>query len=164
MHLARGRDLALQPDHRHRLEPLLQPIDDENFHRPSSAVLVVAQSIRRELTSRGFGNLVPWSRGVDIAAFKPCPRENNGDARPIWLYAGRLAIEKNIQPLTSGRHGLELVRILEAASASLKANGAPVIFPQSVEGTSVFQATKGLRAVDAAGGAADSITAAQASA
>jgi len=73
-------------------------------------------------------------------------------------------IEKNIQPLTSGRHGLELVRILEAASASLKANGAPVIFPQSVEGTSVFQATKGLRAVDAAGGAADSITAAQASA
>jgi len=68
------------------------------FHAPSSAVLVVAQSIRDELTARGFGNLVPWSRGVDIAAFHPRPRDDHaGDARPIWLYAGRLAIEKNIR-------------------------------------------------------------------
>jgi glycosyltransferase involved in cell wall biosynthesis len=67
------------------------------FHRPSSGVLVVAESIRRELTARGFERLVPWSRGVDIAAFKPLPREDVGDARPIFLYAGRLAIEKNIR-------------------------------------------------------------------
>jgi len=73
-------------------------------------------------------------------------------------------IETTTQPLTSGRHGLELVRILEAASASLKANGAPVIFPQSVERTSVFQATKGLRVVDAPEGAAHNMTVAQASA
>ena len=39
------------------------------FHAPSAAVLVVAQSIRDELAARGFENLVPWSRGVDIAAF-----------------------------------------------------------------------------------------------
>ena len=32
------------------------------------------------------------------------------------------------KPLTSGTAGLEMVRILEAASASLKANGAPVTF------------------------------------
>ncbi|HTR83508.1 MAG TPA: glycosyltransferase family 1 protein [Reyranella sp.] len=67
------------------------------FHAPSSAVLVVAQSIRDELAQRGFKNLVPWSRGVDIAAFRPQPREELADARPIWLYAGRLAIEKNIK-------------------------------------------------------------------
>jgi glycosyltransferase involved in cell wall biosynthesis len=67
------------------------------FHAPSSAVLVVAQSIRDELSSRGFKNLVPWSRGVDIAAFKPLPREALADGRPIWLYAGRLAVEKNIK-------------------------------------------------------------------
>jgi glycosyltransferase involved in cell wall biosynthesis len=66
------------------------------FHAPSAAVLVVAQSIRDELTARGFTNLVPWSRGVDIAAFKPRPREQLQDPRPIWLYAGRLAVEKNI--------------------------------------------------------------------
>jgi glycosyltransferase involved in cell wall biosynthesis len=67
------------------------------FHKPSAAVLVVAQSIRDELSARGFRNLVPWSRGVDIAAFRPRPRSNSGDARPIWLYAGRVAIEKNIK-------------------------------------------------------------------
>jgi glycosyltransferase involved in cell wall biosynthesis len=67
------------------------------FHAPSAGVLVVAQSIRDELTQRGFKNLVPWSRGVDIAAFHPRPRTDTGDARPIWLYAGRVAIEKNIK-------------------------------------------------------------------
>jgi predicted dehydrogenase len=39
-------------------------------------------------------------------------------------------IEKGIKPLTSGLEGLELVKILEAASASLKDNGAPVTFPR----------------------------------
>jgi glycosyltransferase involved in cell wall biosynthesis len=67
------------------------------FHAPSAAVLVVAQSIRDELAAHGFKNLVPWSRGVDIAAFKPQPREEQKDGRPIWLYAGRLAVEKNIK-------------------------------------------------------------------
>jgi predicted dehydrogenase len=37
------------------------------------------------------------------------------------------------QPMTSGHEGLELVRILEAASLSLKANGAPITFPLSKE-------------------------------
>lgn len=67
------------------------------FHAPSAAVLAVAESIRQELRQRGFASLVPWSRGVDIAAFKPRPRDDLADKRPIWLYAGRLAIEKNIK-------------------------------------------------------------------
>jgi predicted dehydrogenase len=37
-------------------------------------------------------------------------------------------IEKGTEPLTSGHKGLELVKILEAASASLKDQGAPVKF------------------------------------
>lgn len=67
------------------------------FHAPSAAVLVVSPAIRDELAARGFKNLVPWSRGVDITAFKPQPHEDTGDPRPIWLYAGRVAIEKNIK-------------------------------------------------------------------
>jgi predicted dehydrogenase len=43
-------------------------------------------------------------------------------------------IEKGTEPLTSGRAGLELVRILEAASTSLKENGSPVMFSRSREG------------------------------
>jgi predicted dehydrogenase len=40
-------------------------------------------------------------------------------------------IETNSQPLTDGSQGLELIRILEAATASLKMNGAPVTFSGS---------------------------------
>ncbi len=72
-----------------------------HFHAPSSAVLVVSPAIRDELAQRGFRNMVPWSRGVDIAAFRPRPRtesaDERGGGRPVWLYAGRVAIEKNIK-------------------------------------------------------------------
>jgi predicted dehydrogenase len=43
------------------------------------------------------------------------------------------SIEKGSRPLTSGREGLELVRVLEAASASLKGGGAPIRFPAKSE-------------------------------
>jgi predicted dehydrogenase len=39
-------------------------------------------------------------------------------------------IEKGVKPLSSGSEGLELVRILEASSQSLKNHGAPVTFPR----------------------------------
>jgi predicted dehydrogenase len=42
-------------------------------------------------------------------------------------------IEKGTKPLTGGHEGLELVRILEAASTSLKGHGAPVTFSRSKE-------------------------------
>jgi predicted dehydrogenase len=37
-------------------------------------------------------------------------------------------IETNSAPRTGGRHGLEMIRVLEGASASLKMNGAPFLF------------------------------------
>ena len=37
-------------------------------------------------------------------------------------------IQTNSTPMTSGRHGLEMIRVLEGASASLKMNGAPFLF------------------------------------
>jgi predicted dehydrogenase len=40
-------------------------------------------------------------------------------------------IENGTPPLTGGREGLELVRVLEAASKSLKNDGAPVTFSRS---------------------------------
>ena len=42
-------------------------------------------------------------------------------------------IEKGTTPLTGGREGLELVRVLKAASKSLKSDGAPVTFCRSGE-------------------------------
>jgi predicted dehydrogenase len=48
-------------------------------------------------------------------------------------------IEKGTQPLTNGREGLHLVRILEAASASLKRDGAPVALSRSPKARSSSQ-------------------------
>ncbi len=42
-------------------------------------------------------------------------------------------IDKGARPLTGGREGLEMVRILEAASASLRANGGAITFSPSEE-------------------------------
>ena len=42
-------------------------------------------------------------------------------------------INKGTRPMTCGRRGLELVRILEASSASLKAKGAPIAFSQRTD-------------------------------
>jgi predicted dehydrogenase len=56
-------------------------------------------------------------------------------------------IETNSQPITGGRQGLDLVRILEAASTSLKMNGAPVAFPASSEAAPTFRAVKAKQVV-----------------
>lgn len=45
-------------------------------------------------------------------------------------------IEKGAEPLTSGHKGLELVRILEAASSSLKNHGSPVTLSRAQDGFS----------------------------
>jgi predicted dehydrogenase len=50
-------------------------------------------------------------------------------------------IEEGTAPLTSGRKGLELVSILEAASKSLKSAGAPVTFSESGEIHSTLERT-----------------------
>jgi glycosyltransferase involved in cell wall biosynthesis len=67
------------------------------FHRPASAVMIATASIERELAVKGFQRMVRWSRGVDTELFHP-RQENFLDLpRPIMLYVGRVAIEKNIE-------------------------------------------------------------------
>lgn len=70
------------------------------FHRPSKAVMVSTESVIDELRGHGFGNLVRWSRGVDTACFhSPSPGQacRRDCARPVFLYVGRIAVEKNIE-------------------------------------------------------------------
>src|SRR5881397_2555518 len=51
-------------------------------------------------------------------------------------------IETLSQPITGGREGLEMIRILEAASASLKMNGGPVTFASSTRAAPAFAPAK----------------------
>ncbi|NLI95692.1 MAG: glycosyltransferase family 1 protein [Synergistaceae bacterium] len=66
------------------------------FHLPSSAVMVATASLHEELQKRGFANLVRWSRGVDTALFRPADAPQATRTRPVFLYVGRVAVEKNI--------------------------------------------------------------------
>lgn len=71
------------------------------FHAASQTVLVPTRSIAADLAARGFTNVKVWTRGVDHALFKPYPRESLDLKRPISLYVGRLAPEKNIEAFLS---------------------------------------------------------------
>lgn len=67
------------------------------FHAPGVRTLVPTQSQRRRLEQRGFGHLAIWARGVDTALFRPRSKETLDGARPLALYVGRVAVEKNIE-------------------------------------------------------------------
>jgi len=74
----------------------------KSFHAPATATMVATPSLMRELEAHGFANLKLWSRGVDVDHFKPAPKlafEEMGLAlaRPIFLYVGRIAVEKNVE-------------------------------------------------------------------
>jgi len=66
------------------------------FHAPSRSVMVATETMRRELASRGFDRLVAWTRGVDISLFRPGCEPAVKLPRPVFLYVGRVAVEKNL--------------------------------------------------------------------
>ena len=67
------------------------------FHGPASAMMVATYSLKREMRRHGFKNLRIWSRGVDVEKFRPIDGASLNFSRPVWLYVGRVAIEKNIE-------------------------------------------------------------------
>jgi glycosyltransferase involved in cell wall biosynthesis len=66
------------------------------FHAPSQGVMVATETMRRELASRGFDRLVAWTRGVDTALFRPGREPAIELPRPVFLYVGRVAVEKSL--------------------------------------------------------------------
>ncbi|MDE2352248.1 MAG: glycosyltransferase, partial [Alphaproteobacteria bacterium] len=46
-------------------------------------------------------NVRIWSRGVDVKMFRPVPGARLPYPGPIWLYVGRVAVEKNIEAFLS---------------------------------------------------------------
>lgn len=97
-----------------------------HFHKPSYSVMVATHSVEKTLADYGFRNLKRWSRGVDLSRFQlpssnPTIHESYGVTRlanpstafqhvgqfatdwwqpakrPVYLFAGRVAVEKNIE-------------------------------------------------------------------
>jgi glycosyltransferase involved in cell wall biosynthesis len=65
------------------------------FHKNSHRVLVTTQTIEKELSGRGFSNLVVWTRGVrrDI---KPTTKWCDNHSKPMVLNVGRVSAEKGL--------------------------------------------------------------------
>ena len=67
------------------------------FHGRAAAVMVATPTLHKRLTENGFTNLAYWSRGVDTQLFRPRNKDFLKERRPIFMYMGRVAIEKNIE-------------------------------------------------------------------
>jgi glycosyltransferase involved in cell wall biosynthesis len=67
------------------------------FHGGARRTMVATPALQRQLEARGFRNLVRWTRGVDVDLFRPRSKEYLTLPRPIAVYVGRVAVEKNIE-------------------------------------------------------------------
>jgi glycosyltransferase involved in cell wall biosynthesis len=71
------------------------------FHSAAAVTMVSTMSLMTELRSRGFQNLSMWTRGVDTELFAPHRALPLDLPRPIFLTAGRVAVEKNLEAFLS---------------------------------------------------------------
>jgi len=77
------------------------------FHAPAEAVLASTSSVRRTLVDHGITRVRHWGRGVDLSYFcsplTPHPALAHLP-RPLLLYVGRVAIEKNVAAFLETAH------------------------------------------------------------
>jgi glycosyltransferase involved in cell wall biosynthesis len=72
------------------------------FHNRSETTMVSVPSLCKHLSSKGFNNLATWSRGVDTELFKPAKKLSR--KKPVCMYIGRVAAEKNIEAFLNCRN------------------------------------------------------------
>lgn len=71
------------------------------FHNAGAGVMVATKSLDQDLSARGFLNIMHWGRGVDTDLFKPREQSDLDLPRPIFLYVGRVSVEKNLPAFLS---------------------------------------------------------------
>ncbi len=99
------------------------------FHGRAEHTLVATPSMQNALAERGFRNLVLWSRGVDTELFRPRDESFLELPRPIWLYFGRVSVEKGIEEfLALDLPGTKLVVGDGPATESLRRKYAGAVF------------------------------------
>jgi len=114
------------------------------FHAPAHAVLVSTRTIARLLEAHGLDRVRLWGRGVDLACFHPghAPHPALADMpRPIQLYVGRVAVEKNIEAFLNTAHpGSKIVVGDGPALKDLQRRYPEVIFLGSLRGDALASA------------------------
>jgi glycosyltransferase involved in cell wall biosynthesis len=67
------------------------------FHGPAAAVMAPTPTVERELRDHGLANVSLWTRGVDLDVFTARKPLFEDARHPVFLYVGRVSVEKNIQ-------------------------------------------------------------------
>jgi len=99
------------------------------FHGAAKYCLVGTPHLKALLEQRGFSNAVIWQKGVDTALFNPAKREPLAYDGPVFLYVGRVAVEKNIEAFVSlDLPGTKLVVGGGPSLEKLKADHPDVVF------------------------------------
>ena len=112
----------------------------QRFHSAAVATMVATQTLEDELSAQGYKNLVRWSRGVDADLFHPGKALRLPFPRPIFLYAGRVAVEKNLEAFLSlDLPGSKLVAGDGPARARLAAQFPDAHFLGAREGEALAQ-------------------------
>lgn len=67
------------------------------FHGASVRVMVPTETMRSELAGQRIAHGVVWPRGVDLARFQPDGPIAFEAREPVFMYVGRVAVEKNLK-------------------------------------------------------------------
>ncbi|MGH6624254.1 MAG: glycosyltransferase family 4 protein [Burkholderiaceae bacterium] len=68
-----------------------------HFHGSAAAVLAPTVAVEAELRQHGIGRIARWTRGVNVEVFRPLAPLLDDPSHPVFLYVGRVSVEKNIQ-------------------------------------------------------------------
>jgi glycosyltransferase involved in cell wall biosynthesis len=100
------------------------------FHSAAARVMVASEHVERDLAAHGFRNLARWTRGVDAELFRPRSLDYLSAERPIAMYMGRVAVEKNLEAFLSLElPGTKFVVGGGPALAELRRRHPEVVFP-----------------------------------
>lgn len=68
-----------------------------NFHNGAWATMVATPGLQDDLKARGFTRTRLWRRGIDVPLFADAAPAKLDLPRPLFLFVGRLAVEKNLE-------------------------------------------------------------------
>jgi glycosyltransferase involved in cell wall biosynthesis len=110
------------------------------FHNAAAAIFVATQSVEDDLKARGFERMMRWTRGVDVDLFRPRNVRLFGE-KPVFLYVGRVAVEKNIKAfLDLDLPGRKVVVGSGPQAAELERRYPDVLFTGPKEGEALAEA------------------------
>ncbi|MFT7577236.1 MAG: glycosyltransferase involved in cell wall biosynthesis [Alphaproteobacteria bacterium] len=112
-----------------------------HFHNAGEGMMVASASLARDLEMRGFERIMPWTRGVDTELFRPRDVRLFGSDKPVLIYVGRVAVEKNIEAfLRLDIDGHKVVVGTGPQLEAFKSNYSDVTFTGKLSGEALAEA------------------------